>query len=101
VHACVLHDAQGTLSRPPIDIRAALLLRARRGRLCGGMGAAEDVALLKAAKSGDVAAARAALDAGADKHCTDEEWVRTRPRLRCACRDTRGAARLCPRRRRW
>jgi hypothetical protein len=32
------------------------------------MGAAEDTALLDAAKSGDVAACRAALDGGADKN---------------------------------
>jgi ankyrin repeat protein len=33
------------------------------------MGATEDTALLAAARSGDVAACRAALDSGADKNC--------------------------------
>jgi hypothetical protein len=38
------------------------------------MGAAEDAALLRAAQeSGDVAAARAALDGGADTECSDEQ----------------------------
>jgi hypothetical protein len=33
------------------------------------MGAAEDAALVNSAMGGDVAAARTALDAGADKNC--------------------------------
>jgi hypothetical protein len=51
-----------------------------------------DKALLDAARSGDVAAARAALDAGANIHCKNEEpgsIVRAkapRPRARCALR---------------
>jgi hypothetical protein len=65
------------------------------------MWAAEDAALMKAAKSGDTAAARAALDAGADKNC--KNLVRSRPLPRCAALrlpSARGRVRLHPWRRR-
>jgi hypothetical protein len=70
---------------------------------CASMGAAEDAALLAAAVSGDVAAAHAALNAGADKHCKSKDSVRRGARhckrkTRCCAaartpRRARGAAR--------
>ncbi len=65
------------------------------------MGAAEDKALLNAAESGDAAAARVALDAGANKDC--QNVVRSRPLPRCAALrlpSARGCVRLHPWRRR-
>jgi hypothetical protein len=70
-------------------------------RRCGAvMGLAEDSALLEAVKGGDVAAVRAALDAGADLECTDEtvRWELPRshkglsPRADAACRARRRRA---------
>jgi hypothetical protein len=60
------------------------------------MGKAEDDALLKAAKSGDVAACRAALDGGADKNCKDTSWVRACVKAR-AVPGTHAAAAACAR----
>jgi hypothetical protein len=81
------------------------------------MGKVQDDALIAAARSGDVAACRAALDGGADKNCKDSvracavrwlapcqgrtrqprharAWSRTRGRARA--RVKRGAARRAP-----
>jgi hypothetical protein len=65
---------------------------------CADMGSAQDAALLAAAHSGNVAAARAALDAGANVECTDKE-VRARawPLLRVRAAAVAAARRPCTR----